>query len=1241
MRILIDLQAYQGSNGQRGIGRLIISLTKSLLKHSTNHEFFIFLSSLFPEKLEEIIVELANYLPKENIIVGDMLGPVMACNEKNIDRIRASELIRESFLEQCAPDIILLPSLFEGYVDNVITSIKKPLDTPVVVILYDLIPLIYKNVYLKNKTVEKWYLNKLKDLGAADLLLAISTSTAADAAKYLSIPEKKITTIYAGADNFFSTKVIDQAVINQINKKYSIRRPYIMYTGGIDFRKNIESLIAAYAKLLPCIRDTYQLLIVCSIQPLDKENLNQHISSLGLNNEAVIFTGFVSDDELLTLYNCCKLFIFPSLYEGFGLPVLEAMQCGKAVLTSNTSSMPELVGVEEALFDPEDIDSITSKLNQALTDEEFIKKLENNSCMQAKKFSWDKSAQITLTALEKIFTERPSIDDKKIPNNRKKSLAYVSPLPTMQTGIADYSAQLLPFLIEYYDIEVVTEQKSITDKWINNHCEIQSIENFSKNYKHYDRILYHFGNSDFHQYMFDLLDKTGGVVVLHDFFLSGVLQYMEFTKYSTLCWSKSLYYSHGYIALFERYHCKPSSLAKIVYKYPCNLETIQNAYGIISHSHFSQFLAEQHYGPSSGLTNCFTQIPLLKIPENNKALLDIRKNLDIPLDAFLICSFGMLGRTKLNHLLLEAFLSSELAKDANTYLIFVGKNDETEYGQELLANINNSIYKDRIKITGWNNHEVYNNYLKCADIAVQLRTSSRGETSAAILDCLNHEVATIVNSHGSIKEIPDDIVCMIADQFEINELINALDILHSNKQLRFKLAKKGKEYIKENHSPKKCAKLYRDSIEKYYVSSRSTLDKLVDRLFYENKLKISNHGTRLIVENLAKNFPPVPRQKQLFLDISELVQHDASSGIQRVVKSILENLVKTPPIGWRIEPVYATMDKPGYYYAHEFMANFLQLPDNIFLDRPIDAYADDIFLGLDLQPQIIPAQQQFLTELHRRNVAIYFVIYDLITINHPEFFVTGAKELFSSWLQTITQYNAAICISESVKTDLQAWCAKENVNNFTAQYFHLGADLHHPITSQENSTNSKPLLSNITKGKNFLMVGTVEPRKGHLQTLLAFEILWQKNHDINLIIVGKRGWLMEDLIEKITHHPELNQHLFWFPEADDELLEKIYTRSICLIAASEAEGFGLPLVEAAQHKIPIIARDIAVFREVAAQYAYYFIGKTAEDLADTIINWLELYKNNRHPKSNNMPWLTWEESANQLLRLIIPDYKNL
>ena len=126
------------------------------------------------------------------------------------------------------------------------------------------------------------------------------------------------------------------------------------------------------------------------------------------------------------------------------------------------------------------------------------------------------------------------------------------------------------------------------------------------------------------------------------------------------------------------------------------------------------------------------------------------------------------------------------------------------------------------------------------------------------------------------------------------------------------------------------------------------------------------------------------------------------------------------------------------------------------------------------------------------------------------------------------------------------------------------------------------------------MVGTVEPRKGHAQTLAAFERLWADGVDVGLAIVGGEGWHTESLMGRLRTHSERGRRLIWLARASDEMLLRLYDSAVALIAASEGEGFGLPLVEAAQHGLPIIARDLPVFMEVAGEHAFYFSGMAPE-----------------------------------------------
>ncbi|MEP6791199.1 MAG: glycosyltransferase, partial [Ramlibacter sp.] len=131
------------------------------------------------------------------------------------------------------------------------------------------------------------------------------------------------------------------------------------------------------------------------------------------------------------------------------------------------------------------------------------------------------------------------------------------------------------------------------------------------------------------------------------------------------------------------------------------------------------------------------------------------------------------------------------------------------------------------------------------------------------------------------------------------------------------------------------------------------------------------------------------------------------------------------------------------------------------------------------------------------------------------------------------------------------------------------------------------------------------------------------------------GWMVESLQQQLRAHPQRGQRLFWLERASDAMLEALYAGCTALLAASQGEGFGLPLIEAAQKGLPLIARDLPVFREVAGEHAHYFDGFAAQDLAGAIRQWLHLHARNAHPHPQGLPWLTWAQSTAQLSRAVL------
>jgi glycosyltransferase involved in cell wall biosynthesis len=647
MRILIDLQGAQTESRFRGIGRYSVALAQAMARNAGTHEIWLVLNGRFPETIEPIRIEFDALIPQERIRVFELPGTLAEIDPRNGGRARAAELIREAFIANLKPDVVHVMSLFEGFIDDASVSIGAFDQTvPTAVTLYDLIPLLREKSSFANELHRTWYFRKLLSLKRADLLLAISESSRREGIAGLKLGEDKVVNISAAIDDCFRPIEFFPEERQSFLLRFGIPDSFILYMGGSDERKNLDRLIRAYARLPKELRDRYALVLAGR---MPSEGLKVVAQECGLSSESLIFTGFVTDEDLARLYNLCKLFVFPSLHEGFGLPPLEAMACGAVTIGSNRTSIPEVIGRADALFDPEDTDSMVAAISRGLTDVRFREEMRSHGPAQAKRFSWDESAKTALSALEVLY-KKNTFATPRTPANCRYRLAYVSPLPPEKSGISDYSAELLPELARYYDIDVISDLPEITDSWMQANFSKRSVAWFTENAGCYDRILYQIGNSPFHAHMFELLERHPGAVTLHDFFLSTVKHWMAVTGEAPGGGVQSLFaLPQGYGAI-RHSHQEGLDAAKMVY--PCNADVFQNARGIVVHSPQNITSAQRWFGDD--VTQDMRMIPLLRhlplAPSGRKAA---RARLGVAENDFVVCSFGLMDPSKLSHRLLQ------------------------------------------------------------------------------------------------------------------------------------------------------------------------------------------------------------------------------------------------------------------------------------------------------------------------------------------------------------------------------------------------------------------------------------------------------------------------------------------------------------------------------------------------------------------------------------------------------------
>ncbi len=823
MRIAMDMQACQTrQSATRGIGRYSLGLTQGLAQLQHSHDLRIALNGNYEEAGKTVQSQLASYLNQTAFSRYYYSAEI----KKDYQQAVAERLISHHFT-QLQPDIIHVASLFEGCMEQALVS-SELLNIPhaiKAVTLYDLIPLLFKQHYLDTgrSSSKEFYYKQLALLEKFDLIFAISEATRQDAIHHLNIAPEKIIAIGGGIDSQFVPMKLTTVMKTSLREKYHLKDNFILYTGGIDFRKNLQRLIAAYANLPLSIRESQQLVIVCKCSDVDKKRLLVDAQKFGVNNDEIVFTGFVSDEELVAFYNLCTLFIFPSLYEGFGLPIVEAMACGAATIAANTSSMAEIIDRQDALFDPNDVVSITDAMQRALTNKDFLNELKHYGLQRAQEFTWEKSAKRVLTAYEEAYKTKQQAQLTLVSaRENKERIAFFSPLPEQASGIADYSAKLLPELAIFFDIDLYVEDiGNVNHELLGNNFNIFSYHDYPKYHKDYSTTIYQMGNSHFHFYMYEMLSKYPGVVVLHDFFLSESMLHMTLGRTDKL--EALVAYAHG-DAIAKRISADDDSRRSVMQNYPINKHVLNNALGIIFHSPFCLQLMRKYYPDMLMPAINIIKQPCL-LPQKVNAD-ELRAQFGFTADEILICSFGGLGKTKLNERLFEAFTQLPEEILAKAKLIYVGQSDSIE-AKALMKAVKASAYKQQIVFTDRVNKEQYHAYLQIADIAVQLRTHTRGETSAAVLDCLSYAIPTIVNAYAAFNDYPEDVVYKISETAELDALQKALQILCGNAELRSKIGENATSYINTNHEPQMIAKQYAQaiavSIERHEASSEERL----------------------------------------------------------------------------------------------------------------------------------------------------------------------------------------------------------------------------------------------------------------------------------------------------------------------------------------------------------------------------------------------------------------------------------
>lgn len=681
-----------------------------------------------------------------------------------------------------APDVWYQSSPFESLpepVDSLWPAWARGRRTRLVTTLYDLIPLIYSDQYLADPTIRRSYFARLELLRHSSRILAISEATARDGMRLLGIPARKFEIVgTAVSESFVPPTSVEGAFDAARTGVADLRRGYVMYTGGIDFRKNIDGLMHAYARLPLTLRRKHQLVIVCRMQQSEREHLEDIATSLGITDDLVL-AGFVTNDLLLRLYQAAHLFVFPSLYEGFGLPVVEALACGVPAVVGANSSLTEIVTDQRAHFDASSPEAIADTLRTVLTDDDLRESLRQDATEHSD--TWSLVAERTLEAFQ--ATALPARKESPPPR-----VAFVTPMPPAASGVADYSRALLEHLTTRAQIDVFTNPDAARPRlpgvtWYT-YRDFFSVERI---HGAHDARIIALGNSEYHIDALEILEARGGTVMSHDVRYTGLFslalrQVPELVDATSRAVLGDLYahrrpevhQEHGSIAPSDYYTlngllCDP---------------VITPSTATLVHSDVAAMLARANVPVEQ-----YDKVKV--VPFGHR----IRPP-DPAVDRDTVASFGIVHWQKESVTVCKAFL--KLARrHPDTVFALVGRAVDADTRQELETMIAEAQLGDRMLLTDRVSTQEYDRWLARAKLAVQLRLHSNGESSAAVADCLGAGIPVITSNTGALAELRGCAV-LVEPGITVARLVEIIEQMLADDQQRNQIAARGLAHAEAN-----------------------------------------------------------------------------------------------------------------------------------------------------------------------------------------------------------------------------------------------------------------------------------------------------------------------------------------------------------------------------------------------------------------------------------------------------------
>jgi len=550
---------------------------------------------------------------------------------------------------------------------------------------------------------------------------------------------------------------------------------YVMCVGGGDPRKNSERAIEAFGKVVSGAKPVagLELRIVGDHDPASCRRLRDLARKHGVSDR-VVLTGQISDRALSRAYREASALLFPSLYEGFGLPVLEALACGLPIVAADRPELRECASEFASYCDPLDPADIADQLREILRDPAKARSRARAGIEHARGYTWERTADAYATLLDRVTAPRQGALARPRPK-----VAWVSPWLPDRSGVAAYSREVVAHLVEHVDLEIFVERprqaEPISD------IPIQSLALLDDRRSEFDEVAYHLGNNArFHDAIYREAWRNPGVVVLHDFNLHSFLETAYLGSPDEELYRLALEESHGEAGSREFARVASDKREPRIFDFPASRAIALRSRATIVHSDWIR--------ESLGDVDNVEVIPhgvSIRPPlvPSDRAAARVRIGIDER--HLVVGAFGFLNSHKRIPSLLEA--CARLHHDGHllTLLLVGAVNDKRLELDQLLESHDAASFTT---VTGFVEEASYWRHLDACDVVVNLRYPTMGESSGSLMRAIGSGAACITSDHGPFAELPDAACWKVAtDGAEVDELEACLGALLRDPELRTQL----------------------------------------------------------------------------------------------------------------------------------------------------------------------------------------------------------------------------------------------------------------------------------------------------------------------------------------------------------------------------------------------------------------------------------------------------------------------